>query len=125
MDDYPLLDLFWTMFVFFMWILWFMLLFRIFEDLFRNHTMSGIRKAVWTIILVILPFLGVIIYLIVNGDSMSQRQLERAQQSQAAFRAHAGDAPGTTDELVKLAKLKSDGFITNEEYETAKSKVLL
>src|SRR5690349_16557953 len=117
MDDYPLLNLFWTMFIFFMWILWFMLLFRILDDLFRNHDMGGLSKAGWTIALICLPFLGVLIYLIVHGKGMSERQAARERKSQEAFRDYVREtagSPGTTDELVRLAELKSDGSITTE-----------
>jgi hypothetical protein len=89
--------------------------------------MNGWGKAGWTIVLIILPFLGVLIYVIANGRSMSERQIARERQSQAAFREYARDTAetsGPTDDLVKLAKLKDDGFITSEEYESAKAKVL-
>ena len=126
--DYPLLNIFWTMFEFFMWILWFMLLFQVIGDLFRNDTMSGIGKAGWTVVLILLPFVGVLIYLISQGRGMSERQAAREQRSQEAFRAsvrEAAEPQGSTDELVKLAQLKNDGYITSAEFETAKSKVLL
>jgi len=126
--DYPLLNIFWTMFEFFMWILWFMLLFQVIGDLFRNDDMSGIGKAGWTIVLILLPFIGVLIYLISQGRGMSERQAAREQRNQAAFRAavrEANEPQGSTDELVRLAQLKNDGYITSAEFETAKSKVLL
>ncbi|WP_449060643.1 SHOCT domain-containing protein [Planomonospora algeriensis] len=127
MDDYPLLDLFWTMLVFFMWILWFMLLFRIIGDLFRDDNVSGWGKTGWTIALVLLPFAGVLIYLIARGRGMGEREMMRLQASQEAFRTYVRETAatsGTTDELVRLADLKRRGDITGDEYERAKSKVL-
>src|SRR4051794_4551462 len=117
--DYPLLNIFWTMFEFFMLVLWFMLLFQVIGDLFRNDTMNGIAKAGWTIALILLPFLGVLIYLISQGGGMSERQAAREERSQAAFRAsvrEAAEPQGSTDELVRLARLKNDGYITSAEF---------
>lgn len=128
MDDYPLLNLFWTMFVFFMWILWFMLLFRIISDLFHDDTVSGWGKTAWTVVLIVLPFVGVLIYLIARGQGMGEREMARARKSEEAFRAYVRDTaaqPGTTDELARLAEMKSRGDLTREEYESAKAKVLL
>jgi hypothetical protein len=125
--DYPLLNIFWTMFIFFMWILWFALLFRVIGDLFRDHSTSGWAKAGWMAVLVLVPFLGILIYLIVRGQSMSEREMARVRKSQEAYSSARRDAAPptpTTDELVKLAQLKNHGDITPEEYEHAKAKVL-
>lgn len=125
--DYPLLNIFWTMFIFFMWVLWFALLFRVIGDLFRDHTASGWAKAGWMAVLILVPFLGVLIYLIVRGQGMSEREIARARKHQEAYIAAQRDAappPQTSDELVKLAELKNHGDITAEEYEHAKAKVL-
>ncbi|MFC4058733.1 SHOCT domain-containing protein [Planomonospora corallina] len=131
MDDYPLLDLFWTMLVFFMWILWFMLLFRIIGDLFRDDSLSGWGKTGWTVALVLLPFVGVFAYLIVRGRGMGQREMMRLQANEEAFRAYVRETAGsgstgsgTSGELVRLADLKRRGDLTEDEYERAKSKVL-
>ncbi|MBG0817165.1 SHOCT domain-containing protein [Planomonospora sp. ID82291] len=132
MDDYPLLDLFWTMFMFFMWILWFMLLFRIIGDLFRDDTVGGWGKTGWTVVLVLLPFAGVLVYLIARGRGMGEREMARLRASQEAFRSYVRETAaesgaagsGTADELVRLADLKRRGDITGDEYEQAKSKVL-
>ncbi|MFI6009212.1 SHOCT domain-containing protein [Streptomyces sp. NPDC051243] len=135
--DYPLLDVFLTMLWFFLWIMWFMLLFRVVGDVFRDDALSGWAKAGWTLTVCVLPFLGVLTYLIVRGRGMGERELRRAQDSEQAFRAYvrqaAAEGPGTqgartpgakADELGRLAALHDRGAITDAEYEQAKSKVL-
>ncbi|MEY9871486.1 hypothetical protein ABH931_000959 [Streptacidiphilus sp. MAP12-33] len=134
MSNYPLLNLFWTMLEFFLWILWFFLLFKILTDIFRNHDMGGWTKALWIIFVILLPFLGVLVYVIVNGRGMSQRDLKQAQQADDAFKQYVRDAAGTggagaaggghVDELAKLADLRSSGALTDEEYQKAKDKLL-
>ena len=125
--DYPLLGAFWTMLWFFLWILWLMLLFRVIGDIFRDHSLGGVGKAGWLIFVIVLPFLGIFVYLIARGRSMNEREVSRAQRNEEAFRSYIRDAaatPGTTDQLARLADLKSEGKITDDEYERAKSKVL-
>lgn len=125
--DYPLLGVFWTMLIWFLWIFWFVLLFRVFADIFRSHDLGGWGKAGWCVFTLIVPFLGVFVYLIVRGDSMRDRDVERAQQSDAAFRSYVQDAAGSggsADEIAKLAKLRDDGVITAEEFDQQKAKLL-
>jgi ABC-type transport system involved in multi-copper enzyme maturation permease subunit len=128
--NYPLLNVFWTMLEFFLWVLWFFLLFRIISDIFRNHDSSGWTKALWLIFVIILPFLGVLIYVIVNGSSMSKRDIAQAQQREEAAQAYVRQAVGTTgggshaDDLAKLADLKEKGAITEAEFQQAKAKIL-
>ncbi len=132
MNDYPLLNAFLTMLWFFLWILWFFLLFRIFADLFRDDSLSGWGKAGWTVLVIVLPFLGVLVYLIARGKGMGERDVKQAQAQEQAFRSYvqevAAESPpsGLTraDELAKLASLKDRGDITDAEYENAKAKVL-
>ncbi|MFB7512526.1 SHOCT domain-containing protein [Streptomyces sp. NPDC056144] len=131
MDDFPLLDLFWTMLWFFLWIMWLFLLFKVISDIFRDHDLSGWGKAGWLIFCILLPYLGVLVYVIARGKSMGQRDIKQAKASEAAFqdyiRKTAGTAPaggGATDELARLAELKEKGAITDEEFEKAKAKVL-
>ncbi|GJF27869.1 membrane protein [Kitasatospora sp. NE20-6] len=140
MDDYPLLNLFWTMLELFLFIIWFFLLFKIITDIFRSHDMGGWGKAGWTIFVVLLPFLGVFVYLIARGSSMGQRDLEQARQADEAFQAYirkaaasegtagaAGTGGGTgghVQELSKLADLKAAGSISEEEFQKAKAKLL-
>jgi Short C-terminal domain/Phospholipase_D-nuclease N-terminal len=130
-DDYPLMNAFFTMLWFFLWILWFFLLFRIFGDIFRDDSLSGWGKAGWTIFVCILPFLGVFIYLIARGRGMGERDLRQAKAQEQAFRAYVQEAaagtpsgPTKADELAKLASLHQRGDITDAEYEDAKAKVL-
>jgi Short C-terminal domain/Phospholipase_D-nuclease N-terminal len=125
--DYPILGLFWTMMILFLWIAWIMLLFRVFADIFRSHDMGGFAKALWSIGIIIFPFLGVFIYLLANGQKMGQRDLDQAQKNEAAFRAYVQDAAAsgsTADELSKLADLKTRGLINDTEFEAQKAKIL-
>ena len=127
-SDYPLLNAFWTMLIFFVWILWFFLLFRIIIDIFRSHDIGGGSKALWLIFVCILPFLGVFIYLIARGSGMTERDIDQAKQQDAAMRAYVQEAAGsgasTADELAKLSDLKAKGAISDADYEAAKAKVL-
>ncbi|MCX5212167.1 SHOCT domain-containing protein [Kitasatospora sp. NBC_00240] len=134
MDDYPLLNLFWTMLEFFLWVLWFFLLFKIISDIFRSQDLGGWGKAGWTIFVILLPFLGVFVYVIARGRSMGERDMEQARRTDAAFKAYVRDAAapdgggggpsGHVDELAKLADLKNSGALTEVEYQRAKDKLL-
>src|SRR5277367_1138904 len=124
-SSYPLLDLFWTMLEIFVFILWIWLLIAVFADIFRSHDMGGVAKALWVIFVIIFPFLGVFIYLIVRGGSMHERAAAQAQHQQQAFEAYVKQAAGSTgsssvDQLSKLADLKAQGAITDAEFETQK-----
>ncbi|MFJ3090686.1 SHOCT domain-containing protein [Streptomyces sp. NPDC086838] len=135
MDDYPLLNLFWTMLWFFLWIMWLFLLFRVIMDIFRSHDLSGWAKAGWLILALVLPYLGVLIYVIARGKSMGKRDVQEAKERDAAFKAYIRDAAATdsgnghkgghVDDLAKLADLKDKGAITEDEYQRAKSKLLV
>jgi len=120
-----LFDIFWTMLWFFMFIIWIWLLISIFSDIFRSE-MSGWAKAGWTVFIVFLPFLGVLIYLIVNGGKMQERALAQAAKMEQAQRAYIQEAAGvsTAEELAKLAELKDKGVISDEEFERQKAKLL-
>jgi hypothetical protein len=125
--DYPLLGVFWTMFIWFLWIAWIVVLFRVFADIFRSDDLSGWGKAAWSLFTIAVPFLGVLVYLIARGGSMAERDVEQAQQSEAAFRSYVQDAAssgGAADELVKLAQLRDDGVITAQEFDQQKAKML-
>ncbi|MEV0194516.1 SHOCT domain-containing protein [Kitasatospora purpeofusca] len=131
MDDYPLLNIFLTTMWIFLWILWFMLLFRVFGDLFRDDSVGGWGKAGWCVLLILLPFLGVFVYLIARGKGMGMREAARVKQADAEFRDYVRDAAGSeakrtspTEELARLADLRRDGSITEEEYQRAKALVL-
>jgi heme exporter protein D len=125
--DYPLLGLFWTMMIFFLWIAWIILLFRVFADIFRSKDMGGFAKALWSIFVILVPFFGVFMYVIVHGRSMSERDVADAKQREAEFQAYvretAGSA-GSAEEIAKLADLRDKGVITDEEFAAQKSKLL-
>jgi Short C-terminal domain/Phospholipase_D-nuclease N-terminal len=125
----PLLDLFWAMLWFFLWIAWIWLLIVILMDVFRSDDMGGWGKALWTLFIIFVPFLGVLIYLIARGKGMSERSVQEAvareKQAQEYIRSvSAGSATSSADELEKLARLRSNGTISEEEFQAAKAKVL-
>ncbi|MFB7334770.1 SHOCT domain-containing protein [Streptomyces adustus] len=127
--DYPLLSLFWTMLWLGLWILWLFLLFRIVFDIFRDDDMGGWGKAGWLVFVILLPFLGVFVYLIARGKDMGRRELEQARAQQKQFDSYiaqtaAGARPDSADELAKLSDLKARGAITEEEFRRAKELVL-
>ncbi len=127
--QYPILDFFLTMLYFFLFIIWIWLLITVFVDIFRSHDMGGFAKALWVIFVIILPFLGVFVYLIARGGKMHERAAQEATQQQKAFDEYVRQAAGTAgessaDQLSKLADLKSQGVITDAEFEAQKSKVL-
>jgi hypothetical protein len=125
--DYPFLDVLWTMIIFFVWILWFWLLFTVFVDIFRRHDLSGWGKAGWLIFCIILPFLGVFVYLISQHEGMAQRNMDtaKAQQSQfdQAVREAAGSG-GATAEIAKAKELLDSGAISQSEFDALKQKAL-
>ncbi|MFC9243107.1 SHOCT domain-containing protein [Streptomyces sp. NPDC057136] len=125
--DYPLLNVFWTTMWIFLWVLWLMLLFRVIGDIFRDDAMSGWVKCGWTVFVVLLPFLGVFVYLIARGRAMGERERKHAQRSEQEFQSYIREAAGPAghaEELSRLAELKNHGDITAAEYEQAKAKVL-
>ncbi|MEU8251396.1 SHOCT domain-containing protein [Nonomuraea sp. NPDC048916] len=128
MDNYPLLNIFLTMMWFFLWILWVMLLFRVIADIFRDDTLNGWGKAGWTIFVIVLPLLGVLVYLIARGKGMGRREVaamvDRESRYYEAVERRVGRTTGRADELTRLADLKNHGDLTLEEYERAKAKVL-
>ncbi len=125
----PLLDVFWTMLWFFLWILWFFLLFRVILDIFRSRDLGGWGKAGWTVFVVLLPFLGVFVYLIARGGKMADRDVAQAKAQDEAFQAYVRQAAhetgtGTADELAKLADLHDHGVISDADFERGKDKIL-
>lgn len=123
---YPLLNIFWTMLWFFMFFIWIWLLVVVFSDIFRSHDMGGFAKALWVIFVVILPYLGVFIYLIARGGKMHERAAQAANQQQQAFDSYVKEVAGSSsaDQLTKLADLKAQGVITDAEFEAQKAKIL-
>ena len=107
--DYPLLSVFWSMLIFFLWIVWLMALFHVIVDIFRSHEMGGFAKALWLLFVIFLPFLGVLVYLIARGDNMAQHAMADAEARDAAFQSYVEEAAGSTsqaDQLTQLAALQ-------------------
>ena len=125
--DYPFLDVVWTMFIFFAWVIWFWILITVFGDIFRRRDTSGFGKVLWMIFVILVPYLGVFIYLIANHDGMTERNIERAQ----AQRAHMDDyvksvagSGGAASEIEKAKGLLDSGAITQTEFDAIKQKAL-
>jgi ABC-type multidrug transport system fused ATPase/permease subunit len=125
---YPLLSIFWTMLEFFLFFLWIWLLIVIFSDIFRSHDLGGFAKAMWVLFVIIIPYIGVLVYLIARGGSMHERAEQQAARQQKAFDEYVKQAAGSSgdsaDELSKLADLKAKGVITDAEFEAQKAKIL-
>jgi Short C-terminal domain/Phospholipase_D-nuclease N-terminal len=125
--DYPFLDILWTMLIFFAWVIWFWLLITVFADLFRRHDIGGGMKTLWIIFVILLPFLGVFIYLISQGKSMAERNVKgmQAQQAQTdAYIKSVAGSGGAADEIDKAKKLLDSGAITQAEFDAIKAKAL-
>jgi hypothetical protein len=125
---YPLADLFGTMLGFFVLVIWLWLLIIVFSDIFRSRDLGGLAKMLWVLFVIILPFLGIFVYLIARGGKMHERAAAQAAQQQEAFDAYVKQAAGTgtdtTEQLAKLADLKGQGVITDAEFESQKAKIL-
>jgi asparagine N-glycosylation enzyme membrane subunit Stt3 len=125
--DYPLLGLFWTGFMFFIWVAWIILLIRVFGDIFANREMRGVAKALWSIAVIVVPLLGTLLYLIVHGTGMAARDEQRAMQAQHEFDAYVRRTAASTspaEELAKLAGLRDQGVITEAELAREKARLL-
>lgn len=126
--DYPLLGVFWTTMIFFLWILWFMLLFRILGDIFRSSDLGGFGKTMWILFVIFLPFLGTLVYVLARGNGMTQRSLDEAKAQQQAFNQYVRDTAATSsssaDELAKFASLRDQGVITDAEFASKKAQLL-
>lgn len=125
----PLLDVFFATMWLFLWILWIFLLVRIIMDIFRSRDLGGWGKAGWLAFVIILPFLGVLVYVLARGDEMSQRDVADVQARDQAFRSYVRDAAGsdsggTADEIAKLADLRDRGVISEDDFQQGKSRVL-
>lgn len=126
--DYPFLEALWTIFIFFVWIAWVFLLVRILIDVFRRRDAGGWKKAAWVIFLILVPFLGVLVYLITNGAEMGERDVEQARAQRAQFdeyvRQTAGGGGGAAAEIAKAKELLDSGAITQAEFEQLKQRAL-
>jgi Phospholipase_D-nuclease N-terminal/Short C-terminal domain len=124
--DYPFLDVLWTMIVIFAWFIWFWLLIQVFGDLFRRHDISGWGKAAWMIFVILLPFLGVFVYLITQSKGIAERQAKEVKTAQAEFDTYVKSVAGggAASEIEKAQALLSSGAITQAEFDEIKRKAL-
>jgi hypothetical protein len=125
--DYPFLEVLWTMLIFFAWVIWFWLLITVFADIFRRHDIGGGAKTLWVIFVIILPFLGVFIYLLTQNDGMTQRNVERAGAQQAKFDQYVRETAssgGAAAEIERAKALLDSGAITQAEFDAIKQKAL-
>lgn len=126
--NYPLLDVFWTLLWIFLWIMWIFLLIRIISDVFRSRDLSGGAKAAWTVALILFPLVAALVYLIVRGARMHEREQTQAVAADEAVRAYirsaAGTSPSVAEELAKLAELRDRGELTPDEFAALKARLL-
>jgi hypothetical protein len=125
--DYPFLSILWSMIVFFAFVVWLWMLFAVFGDIFRRHDLSGWGKVGWTILLIVLPFLGVFIYLIAHGSEMATRSARQASDNQAQFDDYVRNVAGSDGpaaEIDRAKKLLDEGTINQAEYDSIKGKAL-
>ena len=126
--SYPVLGVFWTILMIFLWVIWFWILITIIIDIFRSHDLSGWAKALWFLFILFLPLIGVLVYLIARGGKMHERAERQAAQQDQAARAYIQQAAGpqsSADQLAKLADLRDRGVITAEEFDREKAKILV
>jgi hypothetical protein len=125
--DYPFLEVLWTMFVFFAFIIWFWILITVFADIFRRKDTSGFSKVLWIIFVIALPYLGVFIYLIANHDGMAERNIKQAQAQQAQMDDYVKSVAGSGGAAAEIEKAKSlldSGAISQTEFDSIKAKAL-
>jgi len=125
--NYPILDAFWTILMIFLWVLWFWVLITVFIDLFRSRDLSGWAKALWFVFILVIPLVGVLVYLIARGAKMHEHAVREAQQQDQQFRRYVQEAAGpqgSADQLAKLADLRQRGVITSDEFDREKAKIL-
>ena len=126
--NYPGLDIFWSIIEIILWVIWIWILIYVFIDIFRSRDLSGWAKALWFLFVLLIPLIGVLVYLIARGGSMHERSVHQAQQQDRELRAYgqeaAGTQPSTADQLAKLADLRDRGVITPEEFEREKAKII-
>jgi len=123
--DYPFLDVFWSMIIFFFWVIWIWIVITVLIDIFRRQDIGGFAKAMWVIFVVILPWLGVLIYLIAQHDGMRERSIKQAQDQKQQFDQYVREAAGgSADEISKAKQLLDSGAITQAEFDTLKAKAL-
>jgi Short C-terminal domain/Phospholipase_D-nuclease N-terminal len=124
--DYPFMDVLWSMIIFFFWVIWIWIVITVLIDVFRRHDINGWLKALWVVFVVILPWLGVLIYLIVEHDGMRERSIKQARSQREAFDDYVRDTAGggSAGEIAKAKELLDSGAINQEEFEKLKAKAL-
>ena len=124
--DYPFMDVLWSMIIFFFWVIWIWIVITVLIDIFRRHDVSGVAKVAWVIFVVILPWLGVLVYLVVEHDGMRERSVKQVQAERRAFDDYVRDTAGggSAAEIAKAKELLDSGTITPEEFEALKTKAL-
>jgi Short C-terminal domain/Phospholipase_D-nuclease N-terminal len=124
--DYPFMDVLWSMIIFFFWVIWIWIVITVLMDVFRRHDIGGWAKAAWVIFVVVLPWLGVLVYLIAQHDGMRERSVKQAQAQQQQFDEYVRDAAGggSVAEIAKAKELLDSGTITQEEFAAIKAKAL-
>jgi predicted PurR-regulated permease PerM len=125
--DYPFLDLMWTLLLVFFWIAWLMILFYVLADVFRRHDVGGGKKALWVIFVIAAPFLGVLVYVLVNGQGMAERNVRQARADQAQFDQYVQSVAGSDGPAAEIERAKGlldSGVITQTEFDSIKAKAL-
>lgn len=123
--EYPFLDILWTMIIFFAWVAWLWIVITVFMDLFRRHDIGGWQKAAWVVFVIVLPFLGVLVYLIAQHDGMRERSMKEAETQKAAFDQYVREAAGgSAAEIAKAKELLDTGAITQAEFDAIKEKAI-
>ncbi|MFN8164163.1 MAG: SHOCT domain-containing protein [Solirubrobacterales bacterium] len=124
--DYPFLDILWTMIIFFSWVIWIWIVIAVLTDVFRRHDIGGWTKALWTVFVIVLPFLGVLIYLIAQHDGMRERNEKQMQQQQQAMDDYVKETAGggSATEIAKAKELLDSGAITQAEFDAIKAKAI-
>ncbi len=124
--DYPFLNIFWSMIIFFAWLAWIWIAITCFIDIFRRHDIGGWHKAAWIVFIIVVPFLGVLVYLIAQHDGMRDRSLDQAKSQQAAMDQYVRDTAGggAATEIAKAKELLDSGAITQADYDAIKTKAL-
>jgi uncharacterized membrane protein YcjF (UPF0283 family) len=123
--DYPFLNILWTMIIFFAWVAWIWIAITVFVDIFRRHDIGGFAKAAWVVFVIVVPFLGVLVYLIAQHDGMRERSVKQAQAQQAAFDDYVREtAGGSAAEIAKAKELLDAGTISQAEFDAIKAKAV-
>jgi len=125
--EYPLLNIFWTMIIFFAWVIWIWMVIGILADIFGRHDISGWGKAAWCVVLIFVPFIGVLAYLIIHGTSMTERKEQHSQAARADFDDYVKSVAtngGAASEIQKAKQLLDNGTITETEFTSLKAKAL-